>query len=404
MSPLRTLFALALLCGSSLPASPRTPSADELAGMTLDASGRLADLRPLARGDRRDNVALFGHRPTLVVVGSQVEWRKTKTKDYVKRIKELDKLAKSWTRAGAEVLFVAPVARIFDAGGDPPEELALIKKAKPKYMICAHVAMAGPAAPASEAVLERLLQTEYSQELEFRWALIETLGVVAASGPDVFAADVAERRAALEVPEWADRAATKKAFAALNEWRLGEAEALLARLESDSKASEQAESIASLRARLERSEEHYRRVFCAPQAERRYLPEAIAELERLGSRYFAEGSTAARLSVEVAEARSTSEFEQAAAQQAQYLELLTAHEAMEAEVERVYLEAMGKTRGYDEQKYNQAILDVYPETLARLRSYVDGHPDSPYRAELARLLMYAQEDLQDARELARGER
>ncbi len=95
MNMLRTLLlsTLSCLCTGETSFCAQPAAQEDLAGMHLDASGRLSDLRLQSKGDLRDNVALFGHRPTLVVVGTRVQWRKSRAKDYVKSIKQLDKLA-----------------------------------------------------------------------------------------------------------------------------------------------------------------------------------------------------------------------------------------------------------------------------------------------------------------------
>jgi len=373
---------------SSLGTAP-TPPAVDLAGLRLDASGELEVLRRSDRGDRRTNLALYGQRPTLLVLATTASWRESKSRDYVKQLKALDKRASKWTRAGVEVVYIDGPAWIQD--GDEMVDLDLTARAKVKHMTCVRPAAWPVHETRDEPARDELLRPAYTEDLEFRWVLLEELGVIAASGKDALDKALTKRLAALEPDPLAVDSTTKKAFAALDAWRLDDVEARIAQLEETD-----APSAPALRARLEAAEAHYRAVFHAPEAERGYLVEAAAYLERLGDVHYGGGKGAERIRAELLALRASPEFVRAEEHHARFQEQLAVFEAMELRLSDVYEASIDKRTDYDEPKYNQAIREVYPEPLARLTEYVRTQTDSPYRAAIASLVSYAREELQDA--------
>lgn len=396
MNPTQSFLSatLLLVASSSLSSAPHAQPAPDLAGKQLDGSATLVDLRPLSAEDRRDNLCLFGQRPTLVVVGTHVEWKKKEAKAYTKRIKKLDKFAAKWKRDGVDVLFIAPRARIFDGKGGEPLELELIAKSKPKNLICAHLGEELP-----EEVAGELLATVYTSELQFNWALLDGLGAISASGGDLLAKDNAKAmeklRKSLSHSELGSSKQTKAVFEALNQWRLGEADDLLGELEA-AEDGERSEVQAEMRTRLVEAAAYYRRTLCYPQEERGFLPEYVEQLEHFASHHLGESELASSVMAEVEATRSAPEFAGLSEQRAKYKAALAVYEDMDDAVERIYEESMGKNRAYDEAKYNSAIREVYPGAIEELRDHVKALEGSPYRREVAILLMEAKEDLQYA--------
>ena len=390
-----TLFATLVLLapfsaphGLERPVPPvaATAHADDLAGLRLDGSGALEVLRRKDRDDTRTNLALYGQRPTLLIRPTTVEWRESKAREYVKQLRALDKRAAKWSRAGIEVVYLDVPAWVQD--GDERLDLDLTARAKVKHMTCVRAAPADFSETRDEPARRALLSPEYADEFLFRWVLMEELGVVATSGTDALARPVMKRIEDVEPDPLASNGKTRKALAALDAWRLGEVEQALTKLEgADAEA---------LRARLEEAEAHYRAVFHAPEAERGYLVEAAAHLQRLAEVHYGKGAGAERVREELSALRGTPEYTRAEAHYAGFQEQLAIYEAMEQRLEEVYEASIRDATHYDEGKYNQAIREVYPEPLARMTEFVRTQTESPYRKAIAALVMYAREELQDA--------
>lgn len=377
-------------CAGPTPLSTTSqPRAADLGGLHLDASGELVVLRHAERDDRRANLALYGQRPTLLVFGTTASWRESKAKEYVKALKALDKRATKWARAGVEVVYVDTLAWVQD--GDDRVDLDLTARAKVKHMTCVRAADGSLHETRGEPAREQLLQPAYTEQLEFRWVLLEELGVVAASGDDALDKGLTKRLGALEPNPLAAASSTKKAFAALDAWRLGDVERRVIELEANDDPSASA-----LRAKLLAAEAHFRAVFHAPEVERGYLVEAAAHLEQLAEVHYAEGPGAERVREEVAALRATPVFARAAEHHAQFQEQLATYERMDRRLAEVYEASLGRSEEYDELKYNKAIREVYPEPLAHLTEFVRTQTDSPYRRAIASLVTYAREELQDA--------
>ncbi|MCA8981562.1 MAG: hypothetical protein H6831_08290 [Planctomycetes bacterium] len=392
MNTLRTLLLAAGLLGASLiPAPAARAERTDFAGFELDCSGRLVEIDATQKGDPRDNLALFGQRPTLVLVSVNPRWNADDIKDYVKTLKRVDKLAAKWEQDGFEVLCIVPQAWMEQKG--KKIALDLVDRAKPNHMTCARLDEWDIDSPLDQPVRDELLETRYGSELGFRWALIAELGTIAASGDDVFDKSVEDLRKSLQASPACKDGSTKRCFAALAEWRLGDAEEQLAKLESGAAAERCAAELEELHARLQRAEEHYRKVFCAPLQERGMLAEYVTRLERLAAMFRTESESGSRVSAEVQAIRAQDDYAAAVEQYERYLEMRKLRTELEAAVDSEYDARARADADYDEAAYYAAVAKLYPAAIERLNAYVKEQRDSPYCKTIGIILMDLREEL-----------
>ena len=402
MNTLRTLILAACfltgatpLARSWAPASLVGDPAD-LVGLTLDKSGELLDVAPREEGDARDNVALFGLRPTLVLVPIKTQWDPGDIKQHVKTFKKVDKLAKAWERDGFDVLCIVPQVTMRAKG--KPVELDLVKRGKPKHMTCAVEADWDIYSPFEDRVREDLLKTSYDSEFGFRWVLIGEPGVVTAAGSNVFDKSLEKLRKSLELPLQSKNSTITQAFDAICEWRLGAAEALIAELEAGPLAERFPDEIARLNELIAVAEEYYRQVFCAPYEAQKYAADHVDEVERLAAMYGTESENGDRVRAEAEELRAAPGFDDAVQFRERYREVRAVYDALEERVSDEYASRRGDDQGYDEVMYDAVVVDLYPAAIEQLSTFVKEQRESPYYKPVAMILMELKEDLAYARE------
>ncbi len=156
--------------------------------------------------------------------------------------------------------------------------------------------------------------------------------------------------------------------------------------------------MAALRAKLEQAESYYRKIFCEPFKDVGYIPEYVEGLESLATEHFRGLGASARIAAEISALKEEASFAVVLKQQSAYHAILKIYAEMESGTQRAYEVALGKSRSYDEMKYNQAIAGVYPGAIKEMESYLGSNRQSPYYKEIALLVMEAREDLAYARE------
>jgi hypothetical protein len=391
MNTLRTLiFALLPLLGFAPPTHssaytlPVGDSAD-LVGMPLDKSGVLLDVTPREEGDSRDNVALFGLRPTLVLVPIKTQWDPGDIKQHVKTFKKVDKLAKAWERDGFDVLCIVPQVTMRAKG--KPVQLDLVGRGKPKHMTCAVVADWDIYSPFEDRVMEDLLKTAYDSEFGYRWVVIGEPGVVTAAGSNVFDKSLGKLRKSLELPLQSKNSTIAQAFDAICGWRLGAAEALITELEAGPLAERFPDEIARLHELVTMAEEYYRRMFCTPYEGLKYAAEHVDELERLAAMYGAESENGDRVRAEAEALRAAPGFDDAVRFRERYREARAVYDALEERVSDEYASRRGDDQGYDEVMYDAVVVDLYPAAIEQLSTFVKEQRQSPYYKPVAMILM-----------------
>lgn len=397
MNPMLTLLLASCLSAATLAPPTAAPIGDttDFTGFVLDKSGELVDVVPVEKSDPRDNVALFGQRPTLLLVSVNPSWNAGEIKNYVKTLKRVDKLAAKWEQSGFEVLCIVPQAWMEQKG--KRIALDLVDRAKPDNMSCARLGDWDIYSPFEQPVRDDLLVTRYGTELTFRWAVIQELGAISASGDDVFDKSLEELRKSLKAPEVSLDGSTKRCFSALAEWRLGDAEELLAKLESGAAAERYATEIEELRGRIELAEAYYRRVFCEPLRERGMLAEYVDQLERLAGMFGAASENGTRLRAEAESVRGESSYAASVVFRERYLAMRALQAELEAAVDREYESRAGEREDFDEATYYAAVEKLYPAAIEQLNTYVKEQRESPYYRTIASILMELNEDLTYAR-------
>ncbi len=199
-------------------------------------------------------MALYGLRPTLVLVPIKTQWDAGDLKQYVKTFKKADKLAKKWTSDGFDVLCIVPQVTMRAKG--KPVELDLVGRGKPKHMTCAVETDWDIYSPFEDRVMEDLLKTPYETDFGFRWVVIGEPGVVSDAGSDVFDKSLEKLRKSLELPLSSKNSTITRAFDAICEWRLGDAEALIAELEAGPLAERFPDELAQLNGLIAFAEEY----------------------------------------------------------------------------------------------------------------------------------------------------
>lgn len=402
MQTLRNLLLTVCLLGIAMKtnaATPRHSLADDqpnFAGLAIDQSGQFVDMDPVHKSDPRDNLALYGQRPTLLLVSVHPSWKADEIKEYVKTVKRVDKLAAKWERAGFDVLCVMPQAWMEQKG--KRIALDLVDRAKPSHMSCALRADRDLHSLFEQPVKGDLLAIRYGSELSFRWALIEELGVVRASGSDVFDKSLETRLESIELPALCKNSTTERIFDAINEWRLGDAEEQLAKLEAGVAADRFESEIAELRERITKAEQHFRKVFCAPYQDRKMLADHVDQLDRLAAMFGTESANGDRLRAESQALRQSENYAAAVRQRERYRAMIQLADDLEAAVDREYEARMGKRADYDEAQYYAAVLELYPAAIEQLNLYVKEERESPYYKVVAMILMDVNEELAYARE------
>ncbi len=386
---------------ATIPAQGVTVGA--VADMAMDTSCRIVASKPLARGDLRDNIALFGQRPTLVVFPAQVKWMKTKAKDYVRAFKKADKYVSKWRRQGLDIVLVIPRARIWKAGSKSIYEFDFAKKVKAKH--CTAVEIEWQAVPerGDTIVSDLLIHTGKTPELELRWAFISKLGVIQNAGDNLYGKQLKAQIKEVRLPQVAKNPATKKIFEAINQWRLSDAVTLITKMKKGPAGEQNMQPLQELEEMIDAAETHYQELYANRNKARGYLPEYSESLSTLANRYLGGSSRGDVLLASIKELKASEKFVQVEAQRKAYKALESAFETAETKVDKAYSKANGK-RNYNEFLYSQKLVEIYPPVVEAMRQFVRDQRGSPYYKEGALLLMDTQETLAYSKQVvARGQ-
>ena len=372
VAPLRRAATLAAAAILTLPlhAQAGWQQDDALVGHAVDASVVLHEARSPVRGDVRDNLALFGGggMPTVVIVTtSRSRWSKSDLRTEAKRLKKVDKLARSWRKAGIETVLLTP--RPYTTG----KPFDLLGRARLKSTIHAYLHWNGRAERSGAATLQdTLFRATFTEQLEFRWFRLGALGTIDASGADILAD---AKRASARAHE--DGASIDEDLA---QWHLQDA-------------------CADDPDRVDAAIAHFRDVFVTPHVDRGYLPEAVDALRRVAA-WIGDAPCAAaqKVRADLESLPASDGYDTLEAAHSALERILAAEAEARRAVDTTYEDLLRRSGsdGYDKEAYARALHDHLPEIVRALDDFLASFGETPYRRDASIVLAEIREELADA--------
>ncbi|MCA8935831.1 MAG: hypothetical protein KDB68_06460 [Planctomycetes bacterium] len=351
-------------------------------------SWELIDAKLRDKDDKRTNMALLGSKPTMLfVLGSylsgSVGSKNSKPTDAEK--KRQDRLLELFhdleKHAGANHEKY-DVYIVFSTLADRDREAIreLFDDAKPEYLLLAELSYNNTkrdnnfdnywsnliAKPESGMVADK----DDAPYPLGSWVWIPTPGTAEAWGVWGFESELtrlddwaraSETPAALKVED----SDCREIAALMAQWRLGDAEKKLEKLEKKGGPADAAniEALRDYEAYLEKS---YRALFSAPQKEAGYLVEYADALQKLGEELFGKGSTrGGEILDEVKAFRKTDEYE--------HIEM--AKKAFDKLSDRIYSDLNGNVHGQDYDEHHARIMAKHKTGIDKFNKE---YGDTPY--------------------------